>query len=203
MCAYFGRALSVLYTVSVLILHRESFSSSAITLCHVLTSRNVAHASESKGCARVMRTWLWFATKRRKISTWAFPSESSSNYKFRWSPSHVDPSSSHTSTIDKPSTKLVSRMVSKSMCVPRFVCARKIGTPFWVLVSCEVRVIYNSEAQIEDDLSVALLWLGKDMIWSLDSQFLINFEFALLQVSEWCTAGTSMSIERSMLFWLN
>ena len=116
-------------------------------------------------------------------STWAFPSESSSNYKFRWSPSHVDPSSSHTSTIDKPSTKLVSRMVSKSMRVPRFVCARKIGTPFWVLVSCEVRVIYNVEAQIEDDLSVALLWLGKDMIWSLDSQFLINFEFALLQ---WC-----------------
>ena len=42
MCAYFVCVLSVLYTVSVLILHRESFSLSAITPCHVLIPQNVA-----------------------------------------------------------------------------------------------------------------------------------------------------------------
>ena len=56
----------LLYTVSVLILHRDSFSSSAITPCHVLITQNVAHASESKGCACMMRTWLRFATERKK-----------------------------------------------------------------------------------------------------------------------------------------
>ena len=66
MCAYFVCVLSVLYTVSLLILHRESFSSSDITLCHVLTTQNIAHALESKGCACVMRTWLRFATERKK-----------------------------------------------------------------------------------------------------------------------------------------
>ena len=39
MCAYLVCVLNVLYTVSVLILHRESFSSSAITPCHVLISQ--------------------------------------------------------------------------------------------------------------------------------------------------------------------
>ena len=83
MCAYFVCVLSVLYTVSVPILLRESFSSSAITLYHVLISQNVTHASGSKGCACVMRTWLRFATQRKKsvsgISTLAFPLECPNN----------------------------------------------------------------------------------------------------------------------------
>ena len=84
MCAYFVCVLSVLYTMSVLILHRESFLSSAITPWRVLIPQNVAHASESKGCACVMRTWPRFATERKKknqagISTRAFPLESPSN----------------------------------------------------------------------------------------------------------------------------
>ena len=48
-------------------------------------------------------------------------------------------------------------MVSKSMREPRFVCAHTIGRPFWVLVSREVRMIYNVEAQIEDDLLSGIL----------------------------------------------
>ena len=48
MWAYFLWVLSVLYTVSVLILRRESFTSSAITLSCVLISQNVAHASTQK-----------------------------------------------------------------------------------------------------------------------------------------------------------
>ena len=84
MCAYFVCILSVLYTMSVLMLHRESFSSSAIAPCHVPISQSVAHASESKGCACVTRTWLQFATERKKneavISTRAIPLESPCNY---------------------------------------------------------------------------------------------------------------------------
>ena len=44
----------------------KSFLSSAITLCHVLITQNAAHALESKSCACVVRTWLRFATERKK-----------------------------------------------------------------------------------------------------------------------------------------
>ena len=78
MCAYFVCVLSVLYTVSVLMLHRESFSSSTIAPCLVPISQSVTHASESKGYACVTRT------ERKKneavISTRAFPLESPINY---------------------------------------------------------------------------------------------------------------------------
>ena len=57
--------------------------SSAITPFCVLISQNVAHASDSNDYVCVMRTWLWFATERKKnqagISTWASPLESPSN----------------------------------------------------------------------------------------------------------------------------
>ena len=81
-CVHILCAFWVYYTLSVLILHCESFSLSTITPCHVLISQNVAHASELKGCACLMRTWLRFATKLKKfeagISTWVFPLESPS-----------------------------------------------------------------------------------------------------------------------------
>ena len=44
-------------------------SSSAITPFCVLTSQDVAHASDSNDYACVMRTWLWFATERKKKSS--------------------------------------------------------------------------------------------------------------------------------------
>ena len=80
MCAYFVCVLSVLYTVPVLILHRESSSSSAITLC--------AHQSKRRTCIRVKclhmhekdLTAICDQTKKRNkagISTRAFPLESS------------------------------------------------------------------------------------------------------------------------------
>ena len=51
-CVRFER----LYTVSVLILHPESFLSYAIAPRHVLITQNIVHAAESKDCACVMRT---------------------------------------------------------------------------------------------------------------------------------------------------
>ena len=66
MWAYFVCVSSGSYTVSVLILSCERFSSSAITPSCMLLSQNVTHASDSKGCACVMRTWLRFATERKK-----------------------------------------------------------------------------------------------------------------------------------------
>ena len=66
MWPYFVCVLSVLYTLSLLILRRESFPSSAITPSCVLIGQNFAHASGSKGCECVMRTWLRFATERKK-----------------------------------------------------------------------------------------------------------------------------------------
>ena len=63
MCACFVCVLSVLYTVSVLISHRESYSSSAITPCHVLIPQNVGHASESK----VICQKLWMGVNRSVV----------------------------------------------------------------------------------------------------------------------------------------
>ena len=48
---------------------RESFSSSAITPSCVLISQHVPHESDSKGHPCVMRTWLRFATVRKKKQT--------------------------------------------------------------------------------------------------------------------------------------
>ena len=64
--------------MSVLILRRESSSSSAITPSYGLISQNVAHASDLNGCAYVMRTWLRFATERKKKTKPEFPLESPS-----------------------------------------------------------------------------------------------------------------------------
>ena len=61
-CVRFER----LYTVSVLILHPESFLSYAIAPRHVLITQNIVHEAESKDCACVMRTQLRFATERRR-----------------------------------------------------------------------------------------------------------------------------------------
>ena len=85
-CEHILYAFWASYTVSMLILRRESFSSSANTPSCVLISQNVAHASDSKSYVCVMRTWLRFATERKKkneagISTRAFPLESPSNKK--------------------------------------------------------------------------------------------------------------------------
>ena len=66
MWPYFVCVLSVLYTLSLLILRREGFPSSAITPSCVLIGQKFAHASGSKGCECVMRTWLRFATERKK-----------------------------------------------------------------------------------------------------------------------------------------
>ena len=48
--AYFLCVLSVLYTASVLILHRRNFSSSAITPYHMLIRLNFTHACWGLGC---------------------------------------------------------------------------------------------------------------------------------------------------------
>ena len=63
--AYFVCVLSVLYTVSVLILHRESFPSSAITPSCVLIRQNVAHPSDSKSYACVMMTAICDRTEKK------------------------------------------------------------------------------------------------------------------------------------------
>ena len=47
-CVHILYAFLAYYTVSVLILHRESLSSSATTPCHVLIGQNVANTSKSK-----------------------------------------------------------------------------------------------------------------------------------------------------------
>ena len=84
LCVHILYAFWAYCTQCLLILHRESFSSSAIIPWCVLIPHNVPRASESKGCACVMRTWPRFATERKKknqdgISTRAFPLESPSN----------------------------------------------------------------------------------------------------------------------------
>ena len=59
------RVFSILYTVSVLILHCKDLSFSIIASCHVLISQNITHASGSKCHTCVLRTWLRFATEER------------------------------------------------------------------------------------------------------------------------------------------
>ena len=83
MCAYFVCVLSVLYTVSVPILLHESFSSSAITPCHVL----IVKMSRMRQSQKVVHAWWGLHCNLRPnekkneagISTRAFPLESLSN----------------------------------------------------------------------------------------------------------------------------
>ena len=76
-CAYLVCVLNVLYTVSVLILHRESFSTSAITPCHVLISQT-SRMRDGDLTAICDRTKM---KKEAGISTRAFPLEGLSNYQ--------------------------------------------------------------------------------------------------------------------------
>ena len=76
-CAYLVCVLNVLYTVSVLILHRESFSTSAITPCHVLIGQT-SRMRDGDSTAICDRTKM---KKEAGISTRAFPLESLSNYQ--------------------------------------------------------------------------------------------------------------------------
>ena len=99
MSTYFQCLFSVIYTVSVLIWHRESLSSSVITPCHVLIGLNIAHASESKGCACVMKgkkkkktkpefqlgRFLWNARVIKSPDEWAITKQACRSEKYIFS----------------------------------------------------------------------------------------------------------------------